>query len=96
MEVLQLVSHSLGSKLNFSHLVFEIKIGEIIVLGPIVSDLWSAVLNRTFEYVFLEEHFPSVPEELSSAAVTGQREAQSSVYKRLPGLMVPFLLLNNF
>lgn len=74
-EVLQLVSHSLGSKLNFSHLVFEIKIGEIIVSGPIVSDLRSAVLNRTFEYVFLEEHFPSVPEELSSAAVTGQREA---------------------
>lgn len=53
MEVLQLVSHSLGSKLNFSHLVFEIKIGEIIVLGPIVSDLRSAVLNRTFEHVFL-------------------------------------------
>lgn len=96
-----LVSHSLGSKLNFSHLVFEIKIEEIIVLGPLVSDQQSAVLNRTFEYVFLEEHFPSVPEELSSVAVTDWGkllvwEAQSSMYKRLPGLMVPFLLLSNF
>lgn len=97
-----LVSHSLGSKLNFSHLVFEIKIEEIIVLGPLVSDQQSAVLNRTFEYVFLEEHFPE--HFLKSSALllslTGGKllvwEAQSSMYKRLPGLMVPFLLLSNF
>lgn len=98
-----LVSHSLGSKLNFSHLVFEIKIEEIIVSLGTTSfwsavcctqqDIWICVSWRTFPRTF--------PEELSSVAVTDWGkllvwEAQSSMYKRLPGLMVPFLLLSNF
>lgn len=70
-------------------------------MGPIASDQQSAVLNRTFEYVLLEEHFPSVPEELSSAALTGCEEAaglgSTELYvqevARSYGLL---LLLNNF
>lgn len=100
VEVLQL-SHSLGSKLNFSHLVFEIKIEKIIVsLGT--HSFWSAVCSQQDIWICVSwRTFPisswraelCCSHWLGEAAALGSTELYVQEVARSYG---PLLLLNNF